>query len=115
MPISPRAGLEGSGCRSAVTAKPQRSYSRRARELVSVTCQSVIVVARTRTMPHGPVGGVRRTTCFPGRGILLVAVIPGQPVLGRHPDHDLAVGGVGRDIVVAALGSQVPAGQFEPV
>jgi hypothetical protein len=37
MPISPRAGLEGSGWRSAVTVNPQRSYSRRARELVSVT------------------------------------------------------------------------------
>jgi hypothetical protein len=28
MPISPRAGLEGSGWRSAVTVNPQRSYSR---------------------------------------------------------------------------------------
>jgi DNA polymerase-4 len=37
MPISPRAGLEGSGWRSVVTVNPQRSYSRRARELVSVT------------------------------------------------------------------------------
>ena len=37
MPISLRAGLEGSGWRSAVTVNPQRSYSRRALELVSVT------------------------------------------------------------------------------
>src|SRR5205823_2408275 len=41
MPISPRAGLEGSAC------------------------QSVIVVARTRTMPHRPFGRVRRSTFFP--------------------------------------------------
>src|SRR5207248_397764 len=33
MPISARAGLEGSGWRSAVARNPQRSYSRRAREL----------------------------------------------------------------------------------
>jgi len=37
MPISPRAGLEGSGWRSAVTVNPQRSYSMRAPLLVSVT------------------------------------------------------------------------------
>jgi DNA polymerase-4 len=37
MPISPSAGLEGSGWRSAVTVNPQRSYSRRAPVLVSVT------------------------------------------------------------------------------
>src|SRR5947207_1893277 len=37
MPISARAGLEGSGWRSAVAMNPQRSYSRRARELASVT------------------------------------------------------------------------------
>src|SRR4029079_19611842 len=37
MPISPRAGLDGSGWRSAVTVNPQRSYSMRAPLLVSVT------------------------------------------------------------------------------
>src|SRR6266702_4917485 len=49
-----------------------------------------------------------------GRGASDVTVIPGQPVLGGHPDHDLAGAWVGRDVGVAALGSQVPAGQFEP-
>ena len=43
MPISPRAGLEGSGWRSAVTVNPQRSYSRRARELVSVTHRCTVL------------------------------------------------------------------------
>jgi hypothetical protein len=37
MPTSPMPGLEGSGWRSPVSEKPQRSYNRRARELDSVT------------------------------------------------------------------------------
>jgi DNA polymerase IV len=56
---------------------------------------------------------VRRTT-FSGRGGSAVAIGPAQPVLGCHPDHDLGAAGVGRDVGVATLGSQVPAGQLEP-
>ncbi len=49
-----------------------------------------------------------------GRDASAVAVGPAQPVLGRHPDHDLGATGVGGHIGVAALDPEVPAGQFEP-
>src|ERR1700683_2846593 len=38
------------------------------------------------------------------------AVVDAQPVLRRHPDHDLVVARVGGQEGVAALGAQVPAG-----
>jgi DNA polymerase-4 len=43
MPSSPRAGLEGSGWRSAVAVNPQRSYSRRAGLLISVTHRCTVL------------------------------------------------------------------------
>ena len=43
MPISPTAGFEGSGWRSAVAVNPHRSYSRRAGLLVSVTHRCTVL------------------------------------------------------------------------
>ena len=51
MPISPRAGLEGSGWRSAVTVNPQRSYSRRACLLVSVTHRCTVLASCCLAQP----------------------------------------------------------------
>jgi hypothetical protein len=36
-------------------------------------------------------------------------------VLGAHPEHDLATGGVGRDVGVAAFGAEVAAREFQPL
>ena len=51
MPSSPRAGLEGSGWRSAVTVNPQRSYSTRACLLVSVTHRWTVLAPRCLAQP----------------------------------------------------------------
>src|SRR5579859_6120672 len=48
----------------------------------------------------------------PGSALVL-AVVRGQPVLGRQPEHDLVAAGNGRDVGVAALGPQIPAGQLQ--
>jgi hypothetical protein len=51
MPISPRAGLDGSGWRSAVTVNPQRSYSIRACLLVSVTHRCTVLAPCALAQP----------------------------------------------------------------
>ena len=64
--VSP-AGL-GSGYLAAPDTVELNAYgaSRSAcRRMSRSACQSAISVARTRTMPHGRVGGVRQTTSFP--------------------------------------------------
>src|ERR1700733_6535011 len=49
-----------------------------------------------------------------GRGSALrLAEVHGRPVLGRHPEHDHAVGGVRRDVGVAAFEAQVAAREFQ--
>jgi nucleotidyltransferase/DNA polymerase involved in DNA repair len=51
MPISPRAGLDGSGWRSAVPVNPQRSYSMRACLLVSVTHRCTVLAPCALAQP----------------------------------------------------------------
>ena len=36
-------------------------------------------------------------------------------MLGGHPEHDLAAGGVGRDVGVAAFRAEVAAREFQPL
>ena len=48
-----------------VEAKASGASSSACRRISRSACQSVVVVARTRTMPHRPFGPVRRSTFFP--------------------------------------------------
>src|SRR5579862_1418915 len=59
---------------------------------------------------------IRNRSGSTARGSALrLAVVRGQPVLGRQPEHDLIAAGDGLDVRVAALGAQVPSGQFPPL
>src|SRR6185437_8334994 len=113
--VARRCHSAGSKAASLAWVEPKASgASRRAWSRMSrIACQSSRVVARTRTMPHGCGGTVRRTTSFPAASA--PAVVHAQPALGGHRDEDVVgAARVGRDEGVAALAAQVAAGQFEP-
>src|SRR5579872_315499 len=98
--------------------------------------------ARRRRVPPGTVADIRSTCSYPGKrdehgygsknaasrkhfvtirnrgrpgSAVELAVVHGQPVLGAHPEHHLAAGGVGRDVGVAAFGAEVAPGEIQPL
>src|SRR5580693_131751 len=111
------ATVTGPRSRSRRVAAAKPSASRAMRPTAAPSAASASATAKP--MPRLPPVTSARLPLSPrstgqssSRG---AAVVDAQPVLRRHPDHDLAAARVGGQEGVAALGAQVPAGELEPL